>query len=186
MGAERSQRTARVVQRSWNYLDLERLDNDREFWLSDLPELWNVLTRVHQDRMREREAYEFFSGLNAAGDPMWSADIHSRAGVFEHAGRCYRSGISYNAALRRYLWCQIIPGKDTRFAGGFGIYDAPEPWGPWTTVAFEEQWDVGPGESSSIPTKWISQDGLRFALVFSGDDHFSVRQATLLLQADQP
>ena len=25
---------------------------------------------------------------------------------------------------------------DTRFQGGFGIYDAPEPWGPWTTVAW--------------------------------------------------
>jgi hypothetical protein len=144
-----------------------------------------VLARVHQDRIREREAYEFFSGLNAAGAPTWSSDVRARAAVFKHTGRCYRSGISYNAALRRYLWCQIIPATDTRFAGGFGIYDAPEPWGPWTTVAFEEQWDVGPGESSSIPTKWISQDGLGFALVFSGDDHFSVRQGRLQLQTSR-
>ena len=40
-------------------------------------------------------------------------------------------------------------------------------------------WDVGPGETASIPTKWISSDGLQVHLVFSGDDCFSVRRGTL-------
>jgi hypothetical protein len=78
-----------------------------------------------------------------------------------------------------YLWCQTHPGNDARFAGGFGIYDAPEPWGPWTTVFYTEQWDVGPGESSSLPTKWMSGDGRTVHLVFSAEDSFSVRRATL-------
>jgi hypothetical protein len=46
-----------------------------------------------------------------------------------------------------------------RFAGGLAIYDALEPWGPWTTVFVTKQWDVGPGETASFPTKWISGDG---------------------------
>ena len=75
-------------------------------------------------------------------------DVSKRSGVFTHPGRCYRSGISHNAALKRYLWCQIIPGSDTRFAGGFGIYDAPEPWGPWTTVFFTEASGRRPGRDS--------------------------------------
>jgi hypothetical protein len=88
--------------------------------------------------------------------------------------------------LRRYLWCQILPGtqgqkEDTRFEGGFGIYEAPEPWGPWTTVYFTPKWDVGPGETSSFPTKWMSPDGTTAYLVFSGDDHFAVRKATFRL-----
>lgn len=110
------------------------------------------------------------------------ADVSRRVAAFTNPGRCYRSGISYNAALKRYFWCQIIPGPDTRFKGGFGIDDAPEPWGPWTTAFFTESWDVGPGETSSIPTKWISTDGRTMHLVFSGDDHFSVRRATLNLK----
>jgi hypothetical protein len=65
-----------------------------------------------------------------------------------------------------------------RFQGGFGIYDAPEPWGPWTTVFYTPAWDVGPGETNSFPTKWISADGRTAHLVFSGDDSFSVRQVT--------
>src|SRR5205085_9994667 len=84
-----------------------------------------------------------------------------------------------------YLWVQILPGTegqkaDTRFEGGFAVYDAPEPWGPWTTVYFTEKWDVGPGETASFPTRWMSADGKTLHLVFSGEDHFSVRQASLV------
>jgi hypothetical protein len=93
-----------------------------------------------------------------------------------------RSGITYKAGLQRYLWCQIGPGEDTRFAGGFAVYDAPEPWGPWTTVFHTDAWDTGPGESASLPTKWMSPDGLTVHLVFSGGDHFSVRKGTLALR----
>jgi hypothetical protein len=104
--------------------------------------------------------------------------------VFINPGRCYRSGISYNAGLKRYLWCQILPfSKDKRgprFQGGFGIYEAPEPWGPWTTVYYNQQWDVGPGETSSFPAKWMSKDGRNCYLLFSGDDYFSVRKAVFM------
>ena len=139
-----------------------------------------VLARAPRGRIREREAYEFFVKLEG-DEPVWSVDIDDRGAVFEHEGRCYRSGITYNAGLERYLWCQTIQHEDARFEGGLGIYDAPEPWGPWTTVFFAEVWDVGPGESSSFPTKWMSDDGRTIHLVFSGEDHFSVRAATLQL-----
>ena len=70
-------------------------------------------------------------------------------------------------------------------AGGFGVYDAPEPWGPWTTAYFTNTWDDGPGETASFPTKWMSADGKTVHLVFSGDDHFSVRKATLTTAGDK-
>jgi CubicO group peptidase (beta-lactamase class C family) len=138
-----------------------------------------VLARVPANRIRERSAYEFFKRLDGAQQPIWTKAIDERGAVFVHAGHCYRSGISYNAGLRRYLWSQTLPGGDARFEGGFGIYDAPEPWGPWTTAYYTERWDVGPGETSSMPTKWMSADGATVHLVFSGDDAFSVRRATI-------
>ena len=141
-----------------------------------------VLARVPKDKVRERAAYEFFVRADAGEQAAWSKEIAERGAVFSNPGACYRSGISYNAGLKRYLWCQIGPGNDTRYTGGFGIYDAPEPWGPWTTASHTELWDVGPGESSSLPTKWISEDGRAVHLVFSGDDHFSVRKGTLVLR----
>jgi hypothetical protein len=138
-----------------------------------------VLARVPKNRIADRAAYEFFVKLDGGGRPVWSEDIARRGAVFAKAGNCYRSHVSYNAGLGRYLWCQINRGNDTRFAGGFAIYDAPEPWGPWTTAFYTEHWDVGPGESSSLPPKWMSADGRTVYLVFSGEDSFSVRRATL-------
>ena len=138
-----------------------------------------VLARVPRGRIKDRGAYEFFEGCDTRNQPIWTADIAHRGAVFTHEGKCYRSGISYDAGLKRYLWCQILPGSDPRFRGGFGIYDAPEPWGPWTTAYFTEAWDVGPGETSCFPTKWMSADGKTVHLVFSGDDSFSVRRAVL-------
>lgn len=139
-----------------------------------------VLARVPKDRIKQRKAYEFFKRTDPAGHPVWTKDIAERGGVFIHPAGCYRNGITYNAGLKRYLWCQILePSSDprgTRFQGGFGIYEAPEPWGPWRTVYYTRDWDVGPGETSSFPTKWISQDGKTGYLVFSGDDCFSVRK----------
>lgn len=138
-----------------------------------------VLARVAANRIRERQAYEFFKGLDSQHQPAWTTSIEERGAVFTNPGRCFRSGITYNVGLRRYLWTQTLPGDDARFRGGLGIYDGPEPWGPWTTVYYTERWDVGPGETTSFPAKWMSKDGTTVHLVFSGEDAFSVRQATV-------
>jgi CubicO group peptidase (beta-lactamase class C family) len=138
-----------------------------------------VLARVPKERILKREAYEFLQSLDATGRPRWTKDIAQRGGVFSHPRRTYRSQVSYHAGLKRYLLCQIHPEGDARFAGGFGIYDAPEPWGPWTTVYFTNKWDVGPGESCSFPTKWM--DATSAHLLFSGDDSLSVRRAVFII-----
>jgi CubicO group peptidase (beta-lactamase class C family) len=141
-----------------------------------------VLARVPKGRIKERGAYEFFKGLGPDGTPAWAKDVAERGGVFRSPRKCYRTSVSYHAGLKRYLLCHA--GDDgPKVQVGFGIYDAPEPWGPWTTVYFTDQWDVGPGETSCLPTKWMSTDGKRLHLVFAGDDSFSVRQATLTTAA---
>jgi len=142
-----------------------------------------ILMRVPKNKMKNRFAYDFFVELDKSNNPVWTSDITRRGAVFTNAHCCCRSGITYNAPLRRYLWWQQlpIPSVDTRYYGGFGIYDAPEPWGPWTTAYFSEKWDVGPGESASFPTKWMGPDGKTIYLVFSGNNNFSVRKATLTL-----
>jgi hypothetical protein len=146
-----------------------------------------VLARALRDQLEHKEAYEFFSGIDENHQPIWTPRVESRKPVFEHPNGCYRGGITYHPGLKRYLWVQILPQsqdpRGPRFQGGFGVYDAPEPWGPWTTVYFTRRWDVGPGETATFPAKWISSDGRKLHLVFSGEDHFSVREATLIPQA---
>jgi CubicO group peptidase (beta-lactamase class C family) len=144
-----------------------------------------VMARVPRESIERRETYEFFVKIADDGAPVWSADIGERGAVLEHPGRCYRTGITYNAGLKRYLWTQVFPESThrngPRFQGGFGVFDAPEPWGPWTTASFTNNWDVGPGETCCFPSKWMSVDGRTVHLVFSGDDHFAVRRARLIV-----
>jgi hypothetical protein len=135
-----------------------------------------VLARAPKDRIAQRNAYEFFKHLDPDGRPVWTSDLDERGAVFANPGRCYRVQVSYNAGLKRYLLCQA--GADRDVHAGFGIYDAPEPWGPWTTVEHAAAWDVPAGESCSFPTRWMSGDGKTLYLVFSGDDSFAVRKAT--------
>lgn len=143
-----------------------------------------VMARVPRDRVWQRDAYQFLSDVDTDGKAHWSKSIADRGAVFRNPGRCYRGAMTYHPVLQRYLWCQTLPESThpggPRFQGGFGIYDAPEPWGPWTTVFFTESWDVGPGETSSLPTRWNSRDDKSLYLLFSGDDAFSVRRATIV------
>jgi hypothetical protein len=146
-----------------------------------------VLARVPRGRIADREAYTFLQDVDRSGDPHWTEAIGGRGAAFEHAGCCMRSGISYNVGLGRYLWWQQLPRKvhdDTRFDGGFGLYDAPEPWGPWTTAHFTSDWDTGPGDTGNLPTKWMSDDGRVCHLVFSGYDYFCVRRVTFRCEGD--
>jgi hypothetical protein len=130
-----------------------------------------VLARVPQEKITEPAAYEYFTGFHD-GQPRWSHTIADRGAVFTHPARCYRSGISYNPFIKRYLWCQILPPypgeRGPRFEGGFGIYEAPEPWGPWRTVFFTPRWDTGPGETASLPPRLDGAGWQRMASLLRG------------------
>jgi len=157
----------------------------------DTPSAYNetnrvVLARVPKDQINNRSAYEFFKGLDSNNEPRWVSDISKRGSVFNFLGGCNRMSVTYNAPLKRYLMTQRSRGK----VGGvdqFSIYDAPEPWGPWTTVYYTESWEDNPiskegwGECAHIPSKWISDNGKMFYLVFSGKDSFAVRKASLII-----
>ena len=96
--------------------------------------------------------------------------MEERRPVFEDpAGVGWNVSVSYNAGLRRYLLC--TEHADTH-KGMLGVFDAPEPWGPWTTVCYEGAWGEGRVPLTtfywSFSNKWASADGVRFALLFTG------------------
>ena len=87
-----------------------------------------VMARVAKDKIKEQGAYQYYKGLDNKSGPIWTKDISNRGALFVNPGKCYRSGISYNVGLKRYLWCQTVYGEqDMRFKGGLGIFDGPKP-----------------------------------------------------------
>ncbi len=142
-----------------------------------------VLARVPKSRITERGAYEFFAGYDDAGNPTWSADISERAATLSFPGHCHRIDVTYNPGIDRYLMAMA-----SNHRGAWGIYEAKEPWGPWRTAFFTPYWGLGDTHGYRIPSKWISEDGRSFYLVFSGRvfgetsyDAFCVRKATIHL-----
>jgi Domain of unknown function (DUF4185) len=136
-----------------------------------------VLARVPKKKVRDRSAYEFFVKLDSSGQPLWTRSIEQRGVVFSYPRHVQRVDAVYNPGIKRYL---LAAGFN--HSGGWGIFDAPEPWGRWTTAFHNESWDVGGTHGYRLPSKWISSDGRTMHLVFSGVkdyDAFCVRKLTL-------
>lgn len=133
-----------------------------------------VLARAPVNRIRERGAWEF---LAESSGPRWSKDIRKRGAVFTYPRHCQRLDVVYHPGLRRYL---LALGYNHE--GGWGLFDASEPWGPWTTAFHTESWDVAGTHGYRLPSKWIEASGRSMHLVFSGvkeNDAFCVRKMSL-------
>ncbi|HTV53279.1 MAG TPA: DUF4185 domain-containing protein [Terriglobia bacterium] len=106
--------------------------------------------------------YEYYTGRG----PMWSAQVSKARPVFVDPNGREIMHVVYNPGLRRYI--ASVQGHGV---GETGLFDAPEPWGPWTTVAYYRNWGGFGGRESlgvDFPTKWISRDGTIMWAVFSG------------------
>lgn len=126
--------------------------------------------------MESKGSHQFFTGLDSAGQPKWGS-ISEKAPVFEDengVGWCMSA--SYHPVLKRVL---LSTQHGFNALGQMGIFDAPTPWGPWTTVEyFEKARSFGAVREGSdltweqnifffgFPTKWFEGD--RFTLNFTG------------------
>jgi hypothetical protein len=136
-----------------------------------------ALARVRKDKLWDRSAWEFLERIDEHGTPAWTKDLDQRGSVFRYPGHCQRVDAVYNPGLKRYL---LAVGYNHQ--GGWGIYDAPEPWGPWTTAFHSDNWGL-PTHGYRLPAKWINGNGRTMSLIFSGIkpwDAFNVREMTLL------
>ena len=129
-----------------------------------------TLMRVPIAGLSNPAQYQFFTGLDLAQNPLWSTNASARQPVFQDVtnGVMFTS-VSYNPGLGRYL---LITNHSQFGNGNIGIYDAPEPWGPWTTVFFDPDFGTPNIEDSTFfwnfSNKWLSGSGLDFVLVFTG------------------
>jgi CubicO group peptidase (beta-lactamase class C family) len=140
-----------------------------------------ILARAPRNRLRDRSAWELFAGMSG-GRPSWTKEIAGREPAFEYPGRCERTDAVYHPVLKRYLLTVSYNHE-----GGWGIYEAPEPWGPWSTMFHTDDWGLGPTHGYRLPAKWFSADGKTIWLVFSGRrgpgmhyDAFCTRKAELI------
>jgi hypothetical protein len=148
------------------------------------------LARVPEDRMKEPNAYEYFQGTTGDGKPRWSPKTDDAQIIFDDPKDGIGSAV-YAPALKRYLLASFHGGP-----GQLGIFDAANPWGPWTTIYYVEDFGrmgaEGEGLICEFPQKWMSADGLTLWTIFScyggsaksgiyAHDRFNLIRATLEL-----
>jgi len=127
-----------------------------------------TLMRVPKTALMDRTQYEFFDGTAAA--PTWTTNMTLRKPVFNNPeGVGWTSSAIYNAGLGRYM---VVTEHLATVQGYLGIFDAPTPWGPWTTVLYTNNFGQGivanKGFFFNFSNKWTSADGKNFTFIFSG------------------
>ena len=135
--------------------------------------LW--LARVPKAEIWSQSSWQYFSGFAGNGNPTWSSSIASRQPVFNFPGHTYRPGAVYNPGLGRYMVSMMLrTSEGVAPVDALYVFDAPTPWGPWTTVyrneAFSSVWPGGQDEDPfhpNFPPKWISADGRTMYLQWS-------------------
>ena len=135
------------------------------------------LARSVPDKLRSgRDGYEFFAGLDHDNQPQWDSITRKRPVFRDADGVGWCVSACYHPNLQRVLLC-TEHGESNK--GMLGIFDAPTPWGPWTTVEyFTRDNPFGasrPGSEwpwknnvffMSFVTKWFA--GREFTATFTG------------------
>ena len=129
-----------------------------------------TLIRVPLGSLGDPAQHEFFTGLDGDGSPAWTTGRADREPVFaDPQNGVMMVSVSYNAGLGRYF---LITQHSSDARGNIGIYEAPEPWGPWATVLFQKQFGSPAIDPNTFfwnfSNKWLSSDGKSFVLVFTG------------------
>ncbi|MFC8391697.1 FG-GAP-like repeat-containing protein [Streptomyces sp. NPDC057238] len=132
------------------------------------------LARVHKNSVMDENAWQYMSGTDTSGNPVWSTEISQREPVLHDDRRVYQNvltpgrardmtvlsqgGVVYNKPLNRYIYTSW-----TEYT--FEFYESPTPWGPWKHFATKDfggyPWTHSKhgGYATTIPSKYISADG---------------------------
>ena len=92
------------------------------------------LTRVPKDRILDYAAYTYFAGRNDDGTPRWSRE-EREAAALPGVRASEQDSAMFHPGIDRYL-----------FLTNRALYDAPEPWRPWTYA--------GSWGGASAPVEW--------------------------------
>jgi len=181
------------------YADFPAADDGHSYWENGD---YLLLGRVPKDKILVRSAWEFYTGLNSSGQPLWSADDSKAEPMFRYNRMTGEDHITYNPALKRYFLGNYgfhnnleprpyhqyrgtpAAGPSTRCPSQLTLYEAPEPWGPWSLFYRDDNWGTCGDYQPSFPPKWMSTDGLTMWMVAAGstdDYNFVTQKVTLTL-----
>jgi hypothetical protein len=155
-----------------------------------------LLGRVQPQNVLDRSAWRFASGFDAAGDPIWTTDDADAVSVFEYPRMTGENHVSFNAGIGRYIMGNYSfvdddmnprpahqePYPATAQHTQLTLFEAPNPWGPWSLFHRDDNWGTYGDYQPSFPVNWMFNDGTTMFMVSSGgfdDYNFTVQRLDL-------
>ncbi len=167
--------------------------------------------RVPKENILEREAWEFCTAVDSDNNPSWDADDSKAVAVFRYPLMTGEDHVSYNAGIGRYIlgnygfhdgndnprphhqshYPRVDDNGDVTeniaaVNSQLTLFEAPEPWGPWSLFFQHDCWGQYGVYQPCFPTKFMSSDGRRMAMVSSGTyDDYNFTMQRLKLEIDE-
>jgi len=130
------------------------------------------LGRVPKDKIMEKFYWEFVCTFEPDGTPVWNRDLTKSIPILAIHRYIGLPEMVYLSEIKRYLFLTWHLKDDFNPDAGTDllILEAPEPWGPFSLVYFEELWE---GKACNpycprVPLKWMSADQKTGYIQFSG------------------
>jgi hypothetical protein len=117
--------------------------------------------------MNDPAAWEFFAGHDASGQPVWTHEFAQIRPLIEWEGRIGHATITYNAPLRKYLFC-VTDGGTTISTFNTFILESDSLTGPYRLVTFMQEFGTQ-AYFVNLPTRFISPDGRTLWMVYSAN-----------------
>jgi len=154
------------------FTHLPEVPTEQRNWRHEVPGQID-LARVPSDQITEHEAWTWYAGNDADGQPRWTADLTMRRPCFADPVGIKVVSMGYQPALQRYLLTYNTNGHP----GNFAVFEAVTPWGPWRRVVYQERVPIfQPGPELHrvsifhFAPAWWSEDGREFTLIFNTAD----------------
>jgi hypothetical protein len=130
-----------------------------------------ILGRAPAERITEATAWQWIRNIDAANKPEWTDSLDKAVAVLSDDRWISTPEMVYLEKQKRYLLLTWHLFDDfTPTGSSLIVYEAPEPWGPFSLVYHEPVWEtleVSP-YCPRVPLKWMEKDGLTGWLLFSG------------------
>jgi hypothetical protein len=158
----------------------------------------NMLIRAPMAALADKTQYQYMQGIDASNVPVFSSDGNT-------ALKLRHVEMTLNRALHRYVAVGSVAPLDgndnpTQGMSQLTVWEAPQPWGPWSLVQTNTNWMNSAAASTHsillhtyLVPKWTSADGSEMWLIFSsydgnrGDpfsDRFNLIHAKLIVSSD--
>ncbi len=142
----------------WRFWNSSWITGDQIYLIRVTPTIENI---------NDPSKYEYFGGYDVQGNPLWVNDFKKIRPLLEWNNKMGCVTITYNAPLKKYLMC-VTDGGNTCAKMDTYILESDQMTGPWKIVTYMKEM----GEQAyfvNIPSKYISQDGKTFWLLYSGN-----------------